>query len=84
MSRVAIKPNPMAFFKQLATPREMIPIVIILATTIFFYSKGGFEATWGCFICLVAVIAAMPSQRRQTEKRRRGKEILNRYTSSQR
>jgi hypothetical protein len=33
---------------------------------------------------LVAVVSAMPYQRRQIEKRRRGKEILNRYTTSQR
>jgi hypothetical protein len=76
--------NLLGFFDWLAKPREIVPVVAILATTIFIYYKGGLEAAWGCVICLVAVVGAMPYQRRQIEKRRRGKEILNRYSTSQR
>jgi hypothetical protein len=76
--------NRLSFFDRLAKPMEIVPVVVILATTIFIYVKGGLESTSGCVICLVVVVAAMPYQRRQIEKRRQAKEILNRYTTSQR
>jgi hypothetical protein len=75
------KSNHFNFVERFAKPMEILPVVVILAATVFIYFKGGLEATWGCVVCLVVVVAAVPYQRRQIEKRRRGKEILNRYTT---
>jgi hypothetical protein len=77
------KSNPFSFVERFARLMEILPVVVILAATIFIYFKGGLEPTLGCVVCLVVVVAAMPYQRRQIEKRRRGKEILNRYTTPQ-
>jgi hypothetical protein len=78
---VVRKSNHFSFVERFAKPMEILPVVVILAATIFIYLKAGLEATSGCVVCLVVVVAAMPYQRRQIEKRRRGKEILNRYTT---
>jgi hypothetical protein len=78
------KSNHLGVLERFAKPMEILPVVVILAATIFIYFKGGLEAARGCGFPLMAVVAAIPYQRRQIEKRRRGREILNRYTTSQR
>jgi hypothetical protein len=58
-----------------------IASIVILATAIFLYIKGGYEASTGAVICLIVVLGSFQYRARQRENMRNGKEILSQYKS---
>ena len=62
-------------------PIEIVAIITIFATSVFLYRIGAHDAASISAMSLVVVVANMPNRFRQIEKRRRGKEILNRFAS---
>ena len=66
---------------QAEKPIEIAALIAISATTVFLYRIGARDVASASAICLIVAVVNLPNRFRQINKRRRGKEILDRFAS---